>query len=87
MGRYIDTKCTYEEFYVKSADLGMKHYYRFTGPCVVTGKEYSVIIRGPELFQMRRTDSIMELKSLSADDREFVISGTSPEGWKKIMID
>ena len=85
MTRYIDTGCTYEEVYVKSDKLGMKHYYRFTGPCRVTGEEYSVTVKGPELFRMRQTNSIMALKSLDSGDREFLISGTSPKGWDKLF--
>ena len=85
MKRYIDTGCTYEEVYVKSDKLGMKHYYRFTGPCIVTWQEYSVMVKGEELFQMRQTNSIMALKSLDSGDREFLISGTSPKGWDKLF--
>ncbi len=85
MKRYIDIGCTYEEFYVKSDKLGMKHYYKFTGPCIVTGEEYSVTVQGSELFQMRKTDSMMALKSLDSGDREFLISGTSPKGWDKLF--
>ena len=75
MARYID-RLNYTEAY---GDDG--HTYTFTGPCKVTGEEYSVTVKGSELFRMRQTDSITSLASLDAGDREFLISGTSPKGW------
>jgi|TARA_R110002051_G_scaffold309072_1_gene381477 hypothetical protein len=77
--RYIDTGCTYAEAYEP------EHTYTFTGPCLVTGDNYSVTVKGPELFDFRRTGSIMMLKSLCAGDREFLITGTSPAGWEKLF--
>ena len=85
MTRYLDSGCTYEEIYVNSDKLGLKHYYRFTGPCIVTGEDYSVMVKGEELFQMRQTNSIMALASLDAGDREFLMTGTSPKGWDKLF--
>ena len=77
--RYIDTSLTYTEVYEPN------HLYIFSGPCLVTGEDYSVTVKGEELHEMRRKDSIMALRSLSAEDREFLISGTSPKGWKKLF--
>ena len=77
--RHIDAGCTYTEAYEP------EHTYTFTGPCLVTGDSYSVTVKGSELFDFRRTGSIMMLKSLSAGDREFLISGTSPRGWDKLF--
>lgn len=77
--RYIDTGCTYAEIYEP------EHTYTFTGPCLVTGDDYSVTVKGPELYDFRRTGSIMMLKSLCAGDREFLINGTSPDGWEKLF--
>ena len=79
MTRYID-KLRYTEAYGEQG-----HTYTFTGPCIVTGEEYSVTVKGPELFRMRQTNSMMELKSLDSGDREFLISGTSPKGWDKLF--
>ena len=62
---------------------------RLSGPCTVTGKEYSVVVsregfiayfEGQQLAQ----DSFPEL---SREEREFLISGTSPEGWKRLVGD
>lgn len=75
--RYADNFCTYTEQYEP------EHTYTFTGPCIVTGKPYSVTVKAAELYQYRRGAYAQDaFKSLSADDREFLISGSSPEGWK-----
>ena len=79
MTRHID-RLKYTEAYGEQG-----HTYTFTGPCRVTGEEYSVTGKGPELFRMRQTNSIMALKSLDSGDREFLISGTSPKGWDKLF--
>ena len=77
--RYIDTSLTYTEVYEPT------HTYTFSGPCLVTGEDYSVTVKAEELHEMRQTNSIMALRSLDAGDREFLISGTSPKGWKKLF--
>ena len=79
MTRYID-RIKYTETYGEEG-----HAYTFTGPCIVTGEEYSVTVKGPELFQMRQSNNMMALKSLDSGDREFLISGTSPKGWDKLF--
>lgn len=67
--------CKYEESYDP-------HVYTFTGPCVFTGEEYSVTIPAQELFQYNQGLRVQDaLKSLSADDREFVTNGVSPKGY------
>jgi hypothetical protein len=77
--RYADKHCDYEERF--DNDI---HTYTFTGPCVVTGKQYSVTVLGSELFAYRRGAKIQEaFKSLSPGDREFLFSGFSPEGWSR----
>jgi hypothetical protein len=76
--RYADCKCTCtENFYPE-------HTYTFTGPCVVTGKTYSVTVKSKELNDYRRGGLIQKsLHSVSVGDREFLMSGISPEGWEK----
>jgi hypothetical protein len=50
----------------------------------VTGKDYSVTVKGHELYAYRQGAYMQDaLKSLSAADREFLMSGMSPEGWAK----
>ena len=61
-------------------DNGRKSYV-FSGLCTVTGVHHAVTVPDHELFAFRQTDRISEFKSLSRDDREFLISGTSPLGW------
>ena len=77
MQHYID-KCDYTEDYTEDGG----HTYTFTGPCVITGKEHSVTVKGPELFEYRQSGWLSSIKSIGAGDREFLISGTSPEGWE-----
>ena len=79
MGRYIHTHCTYTENHAEGT-------YTFTGPCMKTQKPYSVTIPGHELWDLNQGELLqVALKSLSADDREFVASGHSPEGWKQLF--
>ena len=77
--RFIDTHCRYTEVYEP------EHIYTFTGDCKVTGAPYSVSVKGEELFKMRKTGSMMMLKSLDAGDREFLMTGTSQAGWTQLF--
>lgn len=81
--RYLDTHCTYTE-----ERYGNKHIYVFTGPCLITHKMYSVRVPADELFAWRNGEYIQKaLKSVSAEDREFLMTGYSPEGWKQMFYD
>lgn len=72
---YID-QCSYEEIYEP------EHMYVFTGPCVITGKPYTVRIKGPDLFKIRQGEYIQSAcPYMSDEDREFCISGVSPEAF------
>lgn len=82
--RYADTNCDYVEE-VKKLPVYRDpiHGYTFTGRCVVTGELYSVFVPSHELFAYRQGALIQNaMPSVSADDREFLISGTSPKGWE-----
>ena len=75
--RYVDKHCTYEESYENGV-----HTYTFTGPCVFTGKPYSVTVLAEQLYKYRQGAYIQDaFPNLSADDCEFLISGISPKGW------
>jgi len=81
--RYADNYCSYVEKF--DNDI---HTYTFTGPCVFTGKQYSVTVLGSELHAYRRGAKLQDaFKNLSAGDREFLFSGFSPEGWDKAFPD
>jgi hypothetical protein len=59
------------------------HVYVFTGPCVVTGKPHSVAVPAAGLFAYHQGAKIQDaFPGLSADDREFLLSGFSPDGWE-----
>lgn len=79
---YLD-RCRYVETY----EAG-KHVYVFTGPCVVTGKPYTVKVPAPGLFKLRQGALVQDaFPDLSFGDREFIVTGTSPEGWKQLFPD
>lgn len=57
--------------------------YTFTGPCIKTGKPYSVTVPGEGLYRYHQGELIQRcFPNLSVDDREFLMSGYSPEGWQ-----
>lgn len=74
---YADNACSYRE-------LRDPHRYVFSGQCIVTKKEYSVTVPAQELYAYRQGELIQTaLKSVSAGDREFLMSGISPDGWNQ----
>jgi hypothetical protein len=77
---YIDRGCLYVESYKNDT-----HTYTFTGPCIVTGKPYSITVPEPELYAHCRGGGLEVLKSLSLGDREFFKTGISPEGWSQLF--
>ena len=61
-------------------------YVVLTGPCVKTGKPYSVKVLSSELDSYLNGNFAQDaFPDLSSSDREFLISGISPEGWKQIF--
>ena len=74
---YIN-QCQYKELFDP-------HRYQFTGPCTITGKPYTVTIPAPALFRLRQGDYIQNAcPMLPPGDREFILTGTSPEGWDQL---
>ena len=75
--RYADRYCQYTESFENG-----QHIYAFTGPCVITGKPVTVKVPGDGLFAYRSGAHIQDaFSTLSADDREFLMSGMSKEAW------
>lgn len=75
--RYADNRCTYKKEFKDG-----KQFYIYSGKCMITGKPCSVSIPAEELFAYRQGSLIQDaMPSLSKDDREFLISGISKEGW------
>lgn len=80
--RYADSYCEVVEAYEP------EHTYTFIGPCVVTGKEQRVTVKAQDLFRYRQGSYVQEaFPYLNKGDREFLISGTSDEGWKQLFGD
>ena len=64
-------------------DLG-DNVTRVFGPCVFTGEEYSCTVPTDGLVRFVAGElAQVAMPTVSADDREFLISGISPEGWKR----
>jgi hypothetical protein len=77
---YAMNYCTCTETYEP------EHTYTFTGPCMKTGKPYSVTVPAEGLYRANQGESVQKaFPHLSSDDREFLISGYSPEGWKLLF--
>jgi hypothetical protein len=75
--RFADRACTVAESFENDNQV-----YTFTGNCMITGQSYSVKVPGKELFNYRQGEYIQKaMPSVSAEDREFLISGISPTGW------
>ena len=59
-----------------------------SGKCVFTGEIYVVIAKKSEYLKWQQGEVIQRaMPSLSKDDREFLISGISPKGWKQAFGD
>ena len=72
-------QCQYKEQYDP-------HVYVFTGPCILTGKTHTVTLPADGLFKYNQGALVQDaFPELSLADREFIISGISPEGWEKNM--
>lgn len=57
-----------------------------TGICRVTDKEYTIKVPLSELLAYQAGGLAQDVfVSLNADQREFLISRTSPEGWKMLF--
>lgn len=62
------------------------HKYIYTGPCVVTEKMVTVEVLAEELFALNQGEYIQDaLKSNTPDEREFLLTGMSKEGWDLMM--
>jgi len=61
-----------------------KHTYTFIGPCTITGKEQRVTVLGHELFKYNQGALAQDaFPNLDVYQREWLITGTSEEGWLK----
>lgn len=67
------------------AKFNVQHNGKFvvvSGDCVFGGGPYSVEVNA-EAYAMWKSGTLAQdaFPNLSADDREFLISGISPKGW------
>ena len=68
--------------YEISEQFEPEHTYTITARCHMTNELNSVVMKAKELFAYNQGGGISAFTSLSSDDREFLLSGTSPKGWK-----
>jgi hypothetical protein len=63
------------------------HNIEVSNPCLRTGKTYAVTVRYVDFLQFLYHGKHAQdaFPYLSLDDREFLISGYSPEGWDLAM--
>ena len=57
---------------------------KVAGNCVVTKKPHSIFVDSVELNKWLTGDHLIQdviITDVSADDREFLMTGISPEGW------
>ena len=60
--------------------------YTIFGPCKITGKDYSVTITEEQHHNWKGGMLIQDaMPNVPLEDREFLISGISPEGWKQLF--
>jgi hypothetical protein len=61
-------------------------YLTISGNCIVTGKLYKVEVEESAYERWNAGAFIQDaMPHLSEGDREFLISGTSPEGWDELF--
>jgi hypothetical protein len=55
---------------------------------MITGELYSVTVKGEDLYKYRKGALIQEaFPTLSPSDREFLLTGVSPKGWKELYFE
>lgn len=62
-------------------------HVKLTGNCVITYEPYSVVcdIKSLDLYINGGLKVQEAFPDMSADDREFLISGCSPKGWNELF--
>lgn len=65
-----------------------EHVFIFTGLCKISGKTYSVRVPAAGLHEYDKGMNIQDaFPNMSKDDREFLISGITPEEWNKLFVE
>jgi len=62
------------------------NHLKVVGACIVSGEEYSIEVPA-EGFTRWQSGTLIQvaLPDLSLDDREFLMSGITPDGWGQIF--
>ena len=60
---------------------------RLSGPCIITGKLFSVVVSLSAAHKYFVENALAQdaFPELSKPEREFLISGVSPEGWHELL--
>jgi hypothetical protein len=67
----------------------MSTNFAISKPCVVTGKPYTVFVNSQDFTDWSERKKLAQeaFPYLSKEDREFIISGISPDGWDEMFSD
>ena len=62
---------------------------RVFGKCEVTSKNYEIFVPTDEFYAFLQGDKNIgvAMPSVPKEEREFLMTGTSPEGWKKLFLE
>jgi hypothetical protein len=62
-----------------------KKWLQVSGQCVITGEEYQVKVPREGFVSWTNGNVAIQtaMPQVSADDREFLLSGISPVGWER----
>lgn len=73
--KYANERCNQQEYVLEG-----RKFIKFTGVCIYSGRLFDVIVPAEEVEKANRGKLSIEdaLKSLSAEEREFLVSGISP---------
>jgi len=60
------------------------HWFKITGKCPISRDIHSIKVRVADFYAFKVLDDInVAFRNYTPDEREFLISGTSPKGWDK----
>lgn len=79
--RYAQGNCKLTE---NTVDAQMYHTY--SGKCFITGKPHSVTVLANDVARYNEGEYLQNcFPYLSAGDREFLLTGTTEEGWSELF--
>ena len=75
--RYANSRCTQVEYVLEG-----RKFIKFTGVCIISNRMFEVIVPAEDVEKTKKGMLTQDaLTSLSAEEREFLITGISPFAW------